>query len=310
MAPELFDGKGFDSRVDVFAASVVLWECLTQRRLFKRKTNVEMIRAVCLDPRVPPSTYTQDIPRELDRLVLQGLEVDPRKRVQSAHEMQAGLLDLLRRMKPHLQTSEVRGMIRGMLDEPPEEAEDLIIDVVEEDPTEVPQPQREAPIIELSPWDIVSDSGTWATPTPDVEPTRLRTARLRRCCSILGSPGTIRSCAASDHSDQGADQSAAEQVGDRGHDQAAHGADPGEAGQRGDGRHPAPVRVRAVRPPSRAGLLPQDDHRRDRTALLQRGDGEDPIAPRVPLADRVDRERRHELAAGAAVPRSLRTRDG
>ncbi len=159
MAPELFEGRGFDHRIDVFAASVVLWECLTQRRLFKRKTNVEMIRSVCLDPRVPPSMYAHDIPRELDRIVVSGLDVDPRRRLSSAQEMQAMLLDLLRRVKPQLSAGEVKRAIRALLDDPAEEADDLIIDVEE---------VREEPILELSPWDVISDSGVWATPTPDV----------------------------------------------------------------------------------------------------------------------------------------------
>jgi hypothetical protein len=59
----------------------------------------------------------------------------------------------------------VRGSIRALLDEPPEQADELIIDVVEEQP-----PQEE--ILELSPWDVVSDSGVWSTPTPDVDERR------------------------------------------------------------------------------------------------------------------------------------------
>jgi serine/threonine protein kinase len=185
MAPELFEGKGFDRRIDVFAASVVLWECLTQRRLFKRKTNVEMIRAVCLDQRVPPSAYARDIPKELDRLVLAGLEIDPKKRLGSAQVMQASLLDMLRRMKPQLHSAEVRGSIRALLDEQSESAEELIIDVVEEEGvvterspgrgecgerTGCPEPSvPPAPVIELSPWDVASDSGVWSTPTPSVD---------------------------------------------------------------------------------------------------------------------------------------------
>jgi hypothetical protein len=61
-------------------------------------------------------------------------------------------------MSPHLTARVVRGSIRALLDEPPEQADELIIDVTEE----------KEEIIELSPWDVVSDSGVWSTPTPDV----------------------------------------------------------------------------------------------------------------------------------------------
>lgn len=167
MAPELFDGEGVDHRADIFATSVLLWECLTQRRLFKRKTHVETVRAICIDARVPPSRYASDIPPALDQIVLAGLEVDPRRRPQSAGELQAALLGQLARIRPTLRTSEIRSTIRALIDEAPAPADDLIIDVVEEEP----QPQQEE-ILELSPWDVVSDSGvSWATPTPSIHPT-------------------------------------------------------------------------------------------------------------------------------------------
>lgn len=167
MAPELFDGEVLDRRVDIFAASVLLWECLTQRRLFKRKTHVETVRAICLDRRVPPSHYATDVPKELDRIVLAGLEVDPRRRIQSAAELQAAVLGQLARIRPTMRSTEVRSTIRALLEEDaPASADDLIIDVVEEEPV----PQEE--ILELSPWDVVSDSGvSWATPTPSIQAT-------------------------------------------------------------------------------------------------------------------------------------------
>jgi serine/threonine-protein kinase len=162
MAPELFDGKGFDQRVDVFSASVLLWECLTQRRLFKKKTDVETMRAICLDPRLPPSRYANDVPHDLDRLVLAGLEVDRRRRIPTAYDMQRALLQILHRLHPNMRQGDVRSAIRALIDEPAAPADDLVIDVVE-DPTE------DEPILELSPWDVISDSGVWATPTPSVD---------------------------------------------------------------------------------------------------------------------------------------------
>lgn len=91
MAPEQLEGEALDARVDVFAAGIVVWELLTQRRLFNPdKPGESMARIV--RGRVPPvGKYSPGIPPELDQAVLKALRRDPRDRHQSARDFAVAL---------------------------------------------------------------------------------------------------------------------------------------------------------------------------------------------------------------------------
>jgi serine/threonine-protein kinase len=90
MAPEQLAGSEIDRRVDVFAASVVLWEALTGRRLFQGET--PQILAQLRDLKVTaPSEVVASVPPELDRLVMRGLHREVTERFATAHEMAVAL---------------------------------------------------------------------------------------------------------------------------------------------------------------------------------------------------------------------------
>jgi serine/threonine protein kinase len=85
MSPEQVRGNPVDARTDVFAAGVVLWECLTKRRLFAGSDKDGMPRV--LTAVVPaPSSYNPDVPKALDRVVLKALSRDRDARFASAAE--------------------------------------------------------------------------------------------------------------------------------------------------------------------------------------------------------------------------------
>ena len=91
MAPEQARGESLTRRTDIFAASVVLWEVLTGRRLFHAENEADVLSRV-LTAEVPrPSSIVSDLPLSLDRVVLKGLERDPSKRYATAVEMAADL---------------------------------------------------------------------------------------------------------------------------------------------------------------------------------------------------------------------------
>ena len=92
MAPEQIRRRGVVSRqTDVYAASVVLWEALTARRLFEGEDEAQVLAAV-LDGHVdPPSHHAPTVPAALDALVLRGLEHDPAKRFETARAMALAL---------------------------------------------------------------------------------------------------------------------------------------------------------------------------------------------------------------------------
>jgi serine/threonine-protein kinase len=92
MAPEQLGFAPIDRRADVYAASVVLWEMLTGKRLFV----VADGGTVDLDQLVrgaitPPSRLAAGVPRLLDAIVLHGLARDPERRFATAREMALAL---------------------------------------------------------------------------------------------------------------------------------------------------------------------------------------------------------------------------
>jgi len=91
MAPEQVRGLVVDRRADVWSVGVVLWELLTQRRLFRRQVETETIFAVATDPIKPPSSVRDTVPAELDAIVLRALNRDPDLRYPTAREMSKDL---------------------------------------------------------------------------------------------------------------------------------------------------------------------------------------------------------------------------
>ncbi|MES1172207.1 MAG: serine/threonine-protein kinase [Bacteroidota bacterium] len=90
MAPEQATAGTVDRRSDVFALGVVLWEALCGRRLFRRDSDMDTLRAIVNEPIVAPSKIGRISPR-LERIVMQALEKDPAKRFQDAQEMALAL---------------------------------------------------------------------------------------------------------------------------------------------------------------------------------------------------------------------------
>ena len=91
MAPEQFMGAEVDRRTDVFAAGIVLWEALSGRRLFRGKTEAEVLAAILNPERLPPSTHRPDCPPELDEVVMKALAQRPEHRYATARDFARAL---------------------------------------------------------------------------------------------------------------------------------------------------------------------------------------------------------------------------
>jgi serine/threonine protein kinase len=91
MAPEQLMGGEVDRRVDIFAASVVLWETLTGERLFLGQSDAETVLQV-LERSIPPaSKVNPNVPAALDAVVARGLRRAKGDRYATALEMAAAL---------------------------------------------------------------------------------------------------------------------------------------------------------------------------------------------------------------------------
>src|SRR5688572_2003816 len=87
MAPEAISGKELDSRSDIFSAGVIAHELLTARPLFASKNEYQTLIKVQRGDLVPPSTFNQAVPPELDAIVLRALARDPDQRFSHAAQM-------------------------------------------------------------------------------------------------------------------------------------------------------------------------------------------------------------------------------
>jgi serine/threonine-protein kinase len=87
MAPEVLRGQTPDRRADIWSIGVVLWELLTQKRLFSRSSDLETLKTLS-NLRIPaPSRTCSGLPRYLDAIVLRALSRDPAARPASAREL-------------------------------------------------------------------------------------------------------------------------------------------------------------------------------------------------------------------------------
>jgi serine/threonine protein kinase len=86
MAPEQLNGE-VSARTDVYASAIVLWEALTNARLFRGETEAQVLHLVMTLDAPAPSTMNNQVPPALDAVVLKGLSRDPAQRFATAREM-------------------------------------------------------------------------------------------------------------------------------------------------------------------------------------------------------------------------------
>jgi eukaryotic-like serine/threonine-protein kinase len=92
MSPEQSRGDPVDSRTDIFALGITLWELLTGGRLFDGDSDVAVLRAVQEREIVSPSSVNPAVEPALAEVVLAALQRDPSRRIQSAGELERRLL--------------------------------------------------------------------------------------------------------------------------------------------------------------------------------------------------------------------------
>jgi serine/threonine-protein kinase len=94
MAPEQLFGEEIDARADLYAAGVVIYECLTGRLPHEADTPMSLIAKVLEETPRAPRELQPDIPATLSDLVLRTLSREREKRPKSAGELH-DLLDRL-----------------------------------------------------------------------------------------------------------------------------------------------------------------------------------------------------------------------
>ena len=91
MSPEQLSGMELDPRSDLYAAGVVLFECLTGRLPFEAETTWALIAKHLEEEPPDPRLVNADVPGALAVVILKAMAKDPKKRFESASQMHDAL---------------------------------------------------------------------------------------------------------------------------------------------------------------------------------------------------------------------------
>ncbi len=87
MSPEQAWGRPIDRRSDIFSLGCVLFEMLTEEKLFRGDTDLSVLEKVRAANVVVPSTLNPEVPRGLDAIVAKALAREPEERYDIASDM-------------------------------------------------------------------------------------------------------------------------------------------------------------------------------------------------------------------------------
>jgi serine/threonine-protein kinase len=91
MSPEQLSGAELDPRSDLYAAGVVLFECLTGRVPFEAETTWALIAKHLEEEPPDPRATTPEVPGPLAAVILKAMAKSPKDRFESASEMHDAL---------------------------------------------------------------------------------------------------------------------------------------------------------------------------------------------------------------------------
>ncbi len=96
MSPEQCLGRHVDARSDLFSLGIVLWELATGVRLFKKKSELVILKEITEGSVTPPRQINQQVPAQLEAIILKALEKDPDNRFQDALQMHLALEEFMK----------------------------------------------------------------------------------------------------------------------------------------------------------------------------------------------------------------------
>jgi serine/threonine protein kinase len=140
LSPEQCTTGEIDHRSDIFSLGIVMYEMLTNSRLFKRATDYETLRSIARDNPIAPSAIVPNLPRGLDEVVLRALAKDPDERYHTAHAMLDALEHIAEKAGMSITSNVLRRYMRdlfGMREEPWRELERAMIPMIEDSEIEL-----------------------------------------------------------------------------------------------------------------------------------------------------------------------------
>lgn len=113
LAPEQAHGRPIDRRIDVYALGATLWESVTMKRLFKRDTDVDTLRAI-REAKVPDvRTMIEGFPPDLWYIIEKSLREDRDARYETADELRKELDEFVGDRAPQMR-DELSALLTGL----------------------------------------------------------------------------------------------------------------------------------------------------------------------------------------------------
>ncbi|HEX2734946.1 MAG TPA: protein kinase [Polyangiaceae bacterium] len=117
LSPEAALGESVDSRSDIFAAGIILWEMLAGRRLFMGETDLQTVRQVQAAKIPDIKKFNPEVSPDLEAVLMRALARDPRQRYQSARDFCIDLNNLLFRAAQPVSAFDVAKLVGEVAEE-------------------------------------------------------------------------------------------------------------------------------------------------------------------------------------------------
>ncbi len=117
LSPEAAMGQDVDSRTDIFAVGIILWELLAGRRLFLGETDFQTVKKVQQAVVPPISSINSKVPPDLERIVAKALARDPAVRYRTARELGQDLSKFMFRFGQPVSTFDIAHLVQGAMKE-------------------------------------------------------------------------------------------------------------------------------------------------------------------------------------------------
>ncbi len=128
MSPEQAMGGAVDARADIFSLGVCIFEAVTGRRLFHRKAQYDTLKAILESEPPPLSSFRDDVPEGLQKIVSRALAKAPEQRYQRASELQHDLEALLTEMREVASTARIAELMEDLYGDEAQRAPALEVD--------------------------------------------------------------------------------------------------------------------------------------------------------------------------------------
>ena len=117
MSPEQVQGEDVDHRSDQFSLAIVLYELVTDTRLFQKATDILTMHAVAQAEFTPPSAIVPDFPKALEAILRKSLAKEAADRYDSCADFALALEDFLASASTAHSATRLSGYLRGLFGE-------------------------------------------------------------------------------------------------------------------------------------------------------------------------------------------------